>query len=154
MTLFYVQADGDTFIRHIHDVAPTRWDENNFCRVANLTPKQIVKFGVHPLQLVTPPYFDPATQMRVEVDAVLIGGVWTQAYSVTGLDPEAAKAKADAQWLIIREQRDAKLVASDWTQLPDVPVDAVAWGEYRQALRDVTDQADPFNIVWPTAPGA
>ena len=60
----------------------------------------------------------------------------------------------DAEWAAVRIERNAKLAASDWTQLPDAPVDAAAWAEYRQALRDVTDQADPFNIVWPTAPGA
>ena len=60
----------------------------------------------------------------------------------------------DAQWAVVREQRNAKLAASDWTQLPDAPVDASVWAEYRQALRNVTDQTDPFDIAWPTAPGA
>jgi len=44
---------------------------------------------------------------------------------------------------------DLRLANCDWTQLPDVPVDADAWSVYRQALRDVTTQADPFAIVWP-----
>jgi len=45
------------------------------------------------------------------------------------------------------------LAASDWTQLPDVPTATqTKWRDYRQALRDVTPQADPFNIAWPTAP--
>ena len=73
---------------------------------------------------------------------------------------DIAQMEADAlhapalQWESVRLERNAKLAASDWTQLPDAPVDAAEWAEYRQALRDVTDQADPFNIVWPTAPGA
>lgn len=57
-----------------------------------------------------------------------------------------------AQWERIRSQRNTKLAACDWTQLPDAPVDAAVWATYRQALRDITLQADPFNIVWPTAP--
>lgn len=60
----------------------------------------------------------------------------------------------DAQWAVVRAERNAKLAASDWTQLPDAPVDAGAWAEYRQELRDVTSQPDPFNITWPTEPGA
>jgi len=28
-------------------------------------------------------------------------------------------------------------------------VDKTAWATYRQALRDITTQADPFNITWP-----
>ena len=61
----------------------------------------------------------------------------------------------DAQWAVVRAERDAKLAASDWTQLPDVPLTAEQvqeWRTYREALRNVTSQSDPFNIVWPTPP--
>ena len=53
----------------------------------------------------------------------------------------------------VRAERKHLLQASDWTQLPDVPLATKeAWAAYRQALRDVTLQPDPFNIVWPTPP--
>jgi hypothetical protein len=59
----------------------------------------------------------------------------------------------DEQWAIVRSERDRYLVASDWTQLPDVEITSkTQWATYRQALRDITDQPDPFNIVWPTPP--
>lgn len=58
----------------------------------------------------------------------------------------------DAQWLVIRSQRNALLSSSDWTQLPDAPVNAADWATYRQALRDITNQSDPFAIIWPSAP--
>lgn len=53
-----------------------------------------------------------------------------------------------------RRTRTKLLAACDWTQLPDVPAaTAAAWTEYRQALRDVTDQAGyPFAITWPLEP--
>lgn len=152
MNLFYVQTDGNTFVRHIHDIEPTRWDEDNFCRVAKLTPEQIKQFGVYPLKLVTPPYFDPATQTREQGPALLIDGEWTQDYIVSDLDPDAAAAKIEAQWAVIRAERNDKLAASDWTQVADAPVDAAIWATYRQALRDVTTQPDPFAIVWPEQP--
>jgi len=152
MNVYYVQANDDTFIRHIHDVEPTRWDEDNFCRVVKLTPEQVVQFGIHQLKLVTPPYFDPATQKREHGPALLIDGVWTQNYIVTDLDGGEAAAKVDEQWAIVRAERNAKLLASDWTQVLDAPVDAAAWAEYRQALRDITEQADPFAIMWPPIP--
>lgn len=57
------------------------------------------------------------------------------------------------QWPLVRYQRNALLSASDWTQLPDVPLATKeAWAAYRHALRDITQQADPFAIVWPVAP--
>ena len=59
----------------------------------------------------------------------------------------------ETQWPFIRSERDRRLLASDWTQLPDVPLATKeAWATYRQALRDITEQPDPFNIVWPTPP--
>jgi len=52
-----------------------------------------------------------------------------------------------------RHRRDRLLAASDWTQVADAPVDAVAWATYRQALRDVPQQEGfPENITWPEAP--
>ena len=60
----------------------------------------------------------------------------------------------EEMWSEVRLNRDVLLKGSDWTQLPDVPITTKeAWATYRQALRDVTNQSDPFNIVWPTAPG-
>ena len=53
-----------------------------------------------------------------------------------------------------RTQRARLLLASDWTQLPDVPLDTkAAWADYRQALRDVPAQPSfPTEITWPTPP--
>jgi len=59
------------------------------------------------------------------------------------------------QWKVVRGKRDKKLQSCDWTVLPDVPLDPSSlaeWETYRQDLRDVTDQSDPFNIVWPSPP--
>lgn len=155
MNLYYVQANGDTFIRHIHDVEPTRWDDDNFCRVAKLTPEQVVQFGVHQLKLVTPPYFDPATQAREHGPALLIDGVWTQNYIVTDLGPDESAAKVGEQWTVIRAERNALLARTDWWVTKAAETGAIISDDqhaYRQALRDITIQSDPFNIVWPTPP--
>ena len=61
----------------------------------------------------------------------------------------------ETQWRVVRSERKQRLVACDWTQLSDIPAETkTLWEPYRQALRDVTNQPDPFNIVWPTAPTA
>ena len=52
-----------------------------------------------------------------------------------------------------RAERDALLTACDWTQVADAPVDQAAWCAYRQALRDVPEQAGfPTEIIWPVKP--
>lgn len=62
-------------------------------------------------------------------------------------DPAVAERNA-------RFKRTNLLKLTDWTQLPDV-ADTIrqAWGTYRQALRDVSDQSGfPQTIVWPEPP--
>ena len=69
--------------------------------------------------------------------------------------PAAPAVTADQEWERVRATRNRRLAATDWTQLPDVPMTVERrqqWVTYRQALRDVTDQPDPFNIVWPAPP--
>lgn len=61
-------------------------------------------------------------------------------------------AEDDMNWL--REERDRKIAATDWTQLPDVPeATRTAWQTYRQALRDVPQNyTNMLDVVWPTEP--
>lgn len=65
---------------------------------------------------------------------------------------------ATRTWMLsevaVRQRRDKLLSESDWTQLPDVPAETkAAWAEYRQALRDLTDQPGfPEGVLWPVAP--
>lgn len=61
------------------------------------------------------------------------------------------------QWKLIREQRNEILTKSDWSQTLDVIAQMTfdqkdQWRNYRQALRDITLQSDPFNIQWPSLP--
>jgi hypothetical protein len=59
------------------------------------------------------------------------------------------------QWAEVRRLRTEKLFNSDYTQMADTPVSESKkeqWKVYRQALRDITTQPDPFNIVFPTSP--
>ena len=53
--------------------------------------------------------------------------------------------------------RDEELTNSDWTQMPDSPLDAdtkAAWATYRQALRDLPSQEGFPNVAFPTPPTA
>ena len=53
----------------------------------------------------------------------------------------------------VRQERNALLAASDWTQVADAPVDQAAWATYRQELRDITSQDTfPSEVTWPVAP--
>lgn len=69
------------------------------------------------------------------------------------------KSQTDEQrWELVKISRNIRLSASDWTDTlsaKDRLGDELyqQWQIYRQALRDITTQTDPFNIVWPVPPG-
>lgn len=69
-----------------------------------------------------------------------------------------AEPTAEQQEMQIRAQRNSLLTLCDWTQLPDAPLTTEQkqeWAEYRQALRDVPEQAGfPENVAWPLVPEA
>ena len=98
--------------------------------------------------------YDQLTEKLVSV-APYIEDNTVYTIDVKPLTPEEIASNTESQWAKIRSQRDTLLQACDWTQLPDVPLDSKTkeqWVNYRQALRDVTSQADPYNIEWPIAP--
>lgn len=67
---------------------------------------------------------------------------------IAALQPTTEQLASEA-----RVKRNVLLSASDWTQVADAPVDKVAWAAYRQALRNLTNQAGfPSSINWPVEP--
>ena len=60
----------------------------------------------------------------------------------------------ESQWQEIRNQRNSLLMETDWTDTVSA-IDRLgqevynSWQAYRQALRDLTTQSDPFDIIWP-----
>ena len=101
----------------------------------------------------TVPEYDSATQRLALEAPAMVNGSWQQVYSVVDLSAEQLQSNADSAASAARSTRDAKIAASDWTQVADAPVDQAAWATYRQALRDIPLQSGfPTDIQWPTAP--
>ena len=76
--------------------------------------------------------------------------------TTTKAEHEAAyQARLDADAAdSVRAERETKLKESDWMALSDVTMTA-EWSTYRQALRDVPEQAGfPHTVTWPTEPEA
>ena len=73
-------------------------------------------------------------------------------YNLTStLDPDTVPD----EWFVerMRLHRDRLLAESDWTQLPDAPVDRAAWATYRQGLRDFPSTWTPGpTVTFPVAP--
>jgi hypothetical protein len=113
-----------------------------------------------PQATTTPPY---EYSMRQGVEQIagkwytkyVAGPIFSDTPEATAAEQEAAyKAHLDdGQAARVRDDRNTRLAACDWTQLADAPADSLAWANYRQALRDVPSQAGfPWNIQWPAQP--
>ena len=97
------------------------------------------------------PYDQLTEKLAAVVPYIEENTVYTIA--VESLTASEIEANTESQWAKIRKQRDSLLQSCDWTQLPDVNIPNKAdWAAYRQALRDITNQADPYNLEWPSDP--
>ena len=107
--------------------------------------------GEHVLKLDASPishYIDLATLLPVTKPEKPHGFyVWSDDSKEWAIDLKAAE-------LGVITQRNQLLVETDWTQLGDIPaVTKMKWKEYRQQLRDITDQVEyPLNVIWPDKP--
>lgn len=103
--------------------------------------------------LLDAPEYDQRTQSISFGVPTQANGVWSVAWVVTNKSPEQLLVELEAKINHVRADRNAKLSASDWTQLADAQVNKTAWATYRQALRDIPSQAGfPWDVTYPTAP--
>ena len=102
------------------------------------------------VELVQTLTYTRPTQKLTTVDAYVDSGkVYTVKVESTTSDEQTDLT--NQQWVNVRSERDLKLQETDWRASSDLTL-SDTWKTYRQALRDVPTQSDPFNITWPTEP--
>lgn len=85
------------------------------------------------------------------VDGNFIGQI---THLESGVNPLTGERNVEEVESKARIERNNLLMSTDWTQFSDIPqATKDLWAPYRQALRDVPQQAGfPDNIVWPAPP--
>jgi len=137
-----------------YSVGQLRRDNPNTSFPKRIPDDMLADWGVYPVVYTDLPSIDDRTQ-KVEQEATpsLFAGAWTVGWTTSDKTAEEVQEYDDNQAASVRSERDGLLAQSDWTQVADAPVDATVWATYRQALRDITDQAGfPNDINWPTQP--
>lgn len=111
------------------------------------------RYGIVPVQPCNPPDHDYLTQNCFRTEPKLVEDVWTESWEVVTASQEESQQRFSELEDSIRNQRNELLKDCDWTQLADAPVNALAWANYRQNLRDITAQTGfPRNVDWPKKP--
>jgi hypothetical protein len=122
----------------------------------NPSDESLAEFGVLRVFNTTPPEYDAMTQTLEEATPVFdaTDARWVQVWVVRDLTEEEIQTRTESQAQSVRADRNSRLAGCDWTQGKDIPdVVSVPWAVYRQALRDVPEQAGfPWDIEWPEQP--
>jgi hypothetical protein len=143
----------DQTIIYPYSIGQLSTDFPNTSFPETLSNQVLLEFDVHQIMYTIKP--DEPLKNVSEGTPIKVGDYYYEDWIVTDCTPEEIIIRLDRQWEIIRYQRNQYLTDCDWTQLPDSPLtteNKTEWTVYRQSLRDITNQQDPFNIVWPIKP--
>jgi hypothetical protein len=142
----------DNEVVYPYSIQQLKIDEYNVSFPKDLTSEILEGFGVYSVQQTPMP--NDYTKNIVEGTPILVDGTYTQVWNQTDATQEEIDVKIENQWEQIRVARNEILTQCDWTILPDSPVSSSIedWKTYRQQLRDITNQSNPFEVMWPTQP--
>jgi hypothetical protein len=140
--------------RYIRRLATGEWNEPVIdANLDNMTPEDVLACGYYPFEPVPGPFvdYDHTAVFEYILTENIVRMVWT----VTKKTGNELRDAERLKWDEIRTERNRLLDGSDFTRLDDAPITSekrAEWATYRQALRDITLQTNPFAIVWPTDP--
>ena len=146
----YLRIINDT-IEYPYDILTLREAYPNVSLPEILSDESLIEWDMHVVQ-PTPIPVDH-TKNITEGTPTLIDGIYYKSWVQTDAASEEISYRIENQWETVRIQRNELLTECDWTQLSDIPSETKeAWTIYRQALRNITTQTNPFNIEWPVKP--
>jgi hypothetical protein len=147
----YLRIKNET-IEYPYTLLQLRRDENTVSFPQNITNDILEAFDVY--VVVQTPKPNDYTKNITEGTPNLVDGVYYQNWVIEDSTESEIETKIQNKWDEIRNLRTELLKECDWTVLPDSPVgeNRTAWIQYRQELRNITSQENPFSIVWPIQP--
>jgi hypothetical protein len=154
----YLQISNNMYLRIINDTINYPYTINelrnsypNTSLPSQLTDESLVEWDMY---VVTPtPAPSDYTKNITEDTPTLIDGNYYQTWNQVNASEAEISYRIENQWEEVRVLRNQLLTECDWTQLADISSEIKeAWTVYRQALRNITTQTNPFNIEWPAKP--
>jgi hypothetical protein len=139
-------------IEYPYTLEKLRRDEYNISFPSDLTKEILGEYDVY--EVVYTPKPNDYTKTITESIPTLTDGVYYQNWESVNASESEIEDRIQQKWAEIREHRTELLKECDWTVLSDSPLGDTlsSWTQYRQELRNITSQENPFNIVWPTQP--
>jgi hypothetical protein len=146
----YLRIINDT-ITYPYTIEELKLDNPNVTFPQTLSDTILIEWDMFPVQQTPKP--NDYTKNITEGTPELIDDVYFQTWNQSNASDSEINSRIEAKWIEVRMFRDELLLESDWTQLADSPqITNNDWKIYRQSLRDITNQSNPFDISWPTKP--
>ena len=146
--MLLVKATGSTVEQYPYSVGLLRKENPNTSFPKQVSASDMAAFNVYPVTEVTPTVSD--TQKLAKVwTPTLVGGEWVLAHEAVDLTSEDIAEATAVLAANMREERNKRLAATDWTSSSDVTMSA-EMRTYRASLRDVPAQENFPTVTWPT----
>ena len=149
----YAKIENGEVVKYPYSIQDLRIDNQNVSFPSIIDESMRSKYGMLPIQRLE--IQQDYTKNISEDIPELIDGVWTENWIIVDATQEEIDERLTNKWWEVRDERNARLNSSDWTQITDSPLTEEqknAWRQYRQELRDITNQANPFEIIFPVQP--
>jgi hypothetical protein len=150
----YLRVSGSN-INYPYSIQDLKFENKNISFPSIISDSLLETFGVYKVELRDSGYEDDYTKDVIELTPTLSGSVYVQTFNIVDADEITITTRKEVKWEEIREQRNQLLSESDWTQFQDSPITGsqlTLWQTYRQELRNITSQSNPFEIIWPIKP--
>ena len=150
----YLKVSGST-ITYPYSVQNLKNENPNISFPTIISDSLLESFNIYQVEMKNSGYDSDDTKDVTEVTPILSGSIYIQTYTISDADTETISKRREIKWSEVRSGRDSLLSESDWTQFNDSPISGSTltdWQTYRQSLRDITNQSDPYDITWPNIP--
>jgi hypothetical protein len=150
----YLKISGSN-ITYPYSIQDLKLENKNISFPSIISDSLLETFGVYKVELKDSGYENDYTKDVIELAPIISGSVYVQTFNVVDADETTINTRMEVKWEEIRQQRNQLLSESDWTQFQDSPITGsqlTLWQTYRQELRNITSQSNPFEIIWPIKP--
>lgn len=138
-------------IHYPYSLQKLKEDNNNISFPSEMTENLMGEWDIYEVRVTPKP--NDYTKNISEGTPLLVEGVYYQNWVQTNASESEISERISDKWDEVREQRNQLLQECDWTQLADIPQNTKdSWTTYRQQLRDITSQSNPYSIIWPVKP--
>jgi hypothetical protein len=135
-----------------YSIEQLRYENPNISFPINISNEILARFDVYPCSLQEIPSINDKTQKIEEGDIIKENGNWIKSWNIIDKTQEEIDIWTETKSLDAKAKRNILLSETDHFALSDNTL-TPEMAEYRQALRDITQQDGfPENIEWPVKP--